>query len=130
MTRTNPAPPAANLLVIRSDDIHQAVEFYQAMGMEFERHAHGSGPEHYASESAGFVFEIYPKKNENDDTRRTRIGFRVGDVDGVVSRLKQAQATVVTEPVDTQWGRRAVVRDFDGHTVELVTPIEREKTAG
>lgn len=32
----------------------------------------------------------------------------------------------MTEPTDTEWGRRAVVKDFDGHTVELVTPVNRE----
>lgn len=127
MTDIYEAPPIANLLVIRSDDIHRAVEFYRIMGMCFDLHAHGSGPEHYASEVAGFVFEIYPKKNEKDDTGHTRIGFRVDDVERVVEMLREVNATVVTEPTDTEWGRRAVVKDFDGHTIELVTPGDREK---
>jgi len=124
------APPIANLLVIRSDDIHRAVEFYRTTGMLFDLHSHGSGPEHYASEVAGFVFEIYPKKNEKDDTKRTRIGFSVDDVDSIVRMLRETKATILTEPTDTEWGRRAVVRDFDGHTVELVSAPDREmKTA-
>ena len=126
MTNMYAAPPIANLLVIRSDDIHRAVEFYRTMGMLFDLHSHGTGPEHYASEVAGFVFEIYPKKNEKDDTKRARIGFSVDDVDGVVEMLREIEANVVIEPTDTEWGRRAVVKDFDGHTVELVTPPDRE----
>ncbi len=94
--------------------------------MNFELHAHGKGPKHYASEAAGFVFEIYPHKNDNDDTRGTRIGFRVNDVDKVVSLLSNSEATIVTDPTDTEWGRRAVVKDFDGHTVELVEAVDNQ----
>ncbi|MEZ6133819.1 MAG: VOC family protein [Pirellulaceae bacterium] len=120
------APPVANLLVIRSSDIDRAVTFYQQMGMLFDRHSHGKGPEHYASDICGFVFEIYPQRNVDDVTTNARIGFNVDDVDGVIDLLSKIDATIVTEPTDTEWGRRAVVRDFDGHTVELVTPVNRE----
>ena len=120
------APPLANLLVIRSPDIDRAVTFYQQMGMLFDRHSHGKGPEHYASDICGFVFEIYPQRNADDVTTNTRIGFNVDDVDGVIDLLREIDATIVTNPTDTEWGRRAVVNDFDGHTVELVTPVNRE----
>jgi len=118
-------PPVANLLVIRSPDIDHAVTFYQAMGMVFARHAHGKGPEHYASEVGGFVFEIYPQRNDQDVTTNTRIGFNVDDVDGIVEMLRKLDSEILTEPRDSQWGRRAVVKDFDGHTVELVTPARQ-----
>lgn len=118
----NARPPIANLLVIRSSAIERAVTFYQRIGLPFHRHSHGKGPEHYASNVGGFVFEIYPQRNADEITTSTRIGFSVNDVDGVVQLLREVQATIVTEPADTEWGRRAVVKDFDGHTVELVTP--------
>lgn len=114
--------PIANLLVIRSPDIDRAVTFYQCMGLMFDRHSHGKGPEHFASEVCGFVFEIYPQKNADDITTNTRIGFKVDDVDRVVGLLREIHAAIVMEPTNTEWGRRALVRDFDGHTVELVTP--------
>lgn len=127
MTDKHATSPIANLLVIHSKDIHRAVEFYRQMGMAFDLHSHGKGPEHYASEVAGFVFEIYPSKDDNEGTSKTRIGFKVDDVDSIVALLKEIEATIVREPADTEWGRRAVAKDFDGHTVELVTPINHEK---
>lgn len=114
--------PVANLLVIRSPDIDRAVLFYQRMGMLFTKHSHGSGPEHYASDGGGFVFEIYPQRNADDTTVSVRLGFSVQDVDGVVALLREIDATIQSEPADTHWGRRAVLKDFDGHTVELITP--------
>ena len=120
------SPPVANLLVIRSPDIDRAVTFYEQIGILFVRHAHGKGPQHYASDICGFVFEIYPQRNADDTTTNTRLGFNVDDVDGVIDLLREIDATIVTEPTDTEWGRRAVVKDFDEHTVELVTPVNRE----
>ena len=120
------APPIPNLLVIRSPDIDRAVTFYQAIGILFERHSHGKGPEHYASETCGFVFEIYPQRDELKTTTNTRIGFNVDSVDGCLDLLAKLNVDVVSPAKDSEWGRRAVVRDFDGHTVELVTPPNRE----
>lgn len=112
--------PNVNLLVIRSPDIHHAVTFYEAMGLSFEKHRHGKGPEHYSTENYGFVFEIYPAKADKSTTA-TRFGFRVTDIDGLVASIKGIGAEIVSEPSDSEWGRRAVVRDFDGHTIELLS---------
>lgn len=114
--------PQLNLVVLRSPDIHRAVEFYRHLGLEFYLHAHGSGPEHYASEVNGMVFEIYPLGPKSSPTTGTRIGFRVDDVDRILSVMLETGATVTTEPTDSEWGRRAVIRDMDGHVVELVAP--------
>lgn len=105
----NPFAPVANLLVIRSPDIHRAVEFYRCIGMTFDRHSHGNGPEHYASDLGGFVLEIYPQRKPDESTARTRFGFNVADVDSVVDRLRELKVTITTPPDDTERGRRAVV---------------------
>jgi predicted enzyme related to lactoylglutathione lyase len=115
-----------NLLVIRSPDIERAVTFYEALGLRFERHSHGKGPEHYASETRGFVFEIYPQRDDESTTTNTRIGFNVVSVDDSLETLQKLSVSVVSPAKDSPWGRRAVVRDLDGHTVELVTPENRE----
>jgi len=121
--------PIPNLLVIRSPNIERAVTFYNKLGMQFERHSHGKGPEHYASETCGFVFEIYPQRDDAATTH-TRIGFNVNSVDSVLQLLSELDVEVVSPAKDSQWGRRAVVRDLDGHTVELVTPPHSENEDG
>ncbi|MDB5388672.1 MAG: Glyoxalase/bleomycin resistance protein/dioxygenase [Planctomycetaceae bacterium] len=119
------APPIMNLTVIRSPDIDRSARFYAAMGLVFTKHRHGSGPEHYTSIVDGFVFEVYPI-GSGLRTDGTRIGFSVDDVDSIVELLADAGGIVVTHPHDTEWGRRAVVKDPDGHPVELVTPPKRD----
>ena len=48
-----------------------------------------------------------------------RIGFRVTSVDAMVGALEKTGAHVHSPPKNSQWGRRAVVEDLDGHHVEL-----------
>ena len=121
--------PFVNLLVIRSEDIDRAVTFYEVIGLSFHKHSHGSGPEHYACERDGFVFEVYPLSPKQQPTIWTRLGFSVDDVDELVDALTRTGADIVSSPKDSEWGRRAVVKDLDGHTVELVEPNKREQNA-
>lgn len=120
------APPIVNLIVIRSFDIEKAAAFYTAVGLLLSKHRHGSGPKHYASEVNGFVFEIYPA-GKTGPTSTVRIGFSVDDVDSVVSMLSDHNGTLLSGPSDSEWGRRAAMRDLDGHIVELVTPPNRDR---
>ncbi|HYE17410.1 MAG TPA: VOC family protein [Tepidisphaeraceae bacterium] len=109
-----------NLVVLRVADIERAAAFYGLLGLRFERHAHGSGPVHYACEDGGVVFELYPATAEMPVSMSARVGFAVADVDAAVAALGAvAGARVVSAAKGSEWGRRAVVADPDGHRVEL-----------
>ncbi len=114
--------PRLNLVVLRFADIERAAKFYREMGLSFTLHSHGTGPQHYSSVVDGLVFEIYPLTAKSSPTTGIRIGFKVDSVDKIVESLSKMGAKVVTPPADSEWGRRAVVADFDGHVIELVTP--------
>jgi len=111
-----------NLVVIRSADLDRAAEFYSLLGLDFTKHSHGTGPQHYACELAGLVFEIYPIQKDGDTTTGTRIGFRVDSVDVATKQLEEAGAKVISSPKESPWGRRAVLADLDGHRIELTSP--------
>jgi catechol 2,3-dioxygenase-like lactoylglutathione lyase family enzyme len=111
-----------NLVVLRVADIERSAAFYRVLGLQFAKHAHGSGPQHYASETDGFVFELYPASAEQPVSASARIGFKVEDVDALVSKLAGIEgANVISVPKDSEWGRRAVIADPDGHRVELTS---------
>jgi catechol 2,3-dioxygenase-like lactoylglutathione lyase family enzyme len=120
------APPFMNLIVLRSPDIDRASKFYSELGLLFTKHRHGTGPEHYTSCVDGFVFEIYPL-GKHPPTVGTRIGFSVDDVDSIVPMLVAIGAEVISPVSDSEWGRRAVVRDLDGHVVELLTHSNHDR---
>lgn len=52
------------VLVIKTHKMEKAVEFFTAFGMSFVKEKHGKGPEHYACEIDGKVFEIYPASED------------------------------------------------------------------
>ena len=110
-----------NLVVLRVTDIDRSAAFYGLLGMTFEKHAHGSGPLHCGAELAGIVFELYPSSADQPVSTSTRIGFAVEDVDEMVRRLGSFDgARIISAAKDSEWGRRGVVADPDGHRVELV----------
>ena len=114
--------PHLNLVVLRFADIERAAKFYSEMGLSFTLHSHGTGPQHYSSVVDGLVFELYPLTAKSSPTTGTRIGFKVDSVDKIIELLSKIGAKINTPPTDSEWGRRAVVVDFDGHVIELVTP--------
>ena len=109
-----------NLVVLRSRDVARAATFYSRLGLQFAQHRHGNGPEHFAAELPGGVFEIYPLASDGASTLGTRIGFRVPSVDAALAALSDYPSTVVMPARDSEWGRRAIVADPDGHRVELL----------
>jgi len=109
-----------NLVVLRFQDIDRAAAFYSRLGLCFERHRHGKGAEHFAAELPGGVFELYTQTSDTPATLGTRIGFKVASVDAVVAALGDYPGAVVVAPKDSEWGRRAVVADPEGHRIELI----------
>jgi predicted enzyme related to lactoylglutathione lyase len=87
--------------------------------LNFSRHRHGSGPEHFASEDAGGVFEIYPMREPDGPSRQVRLGFAIVDVRRTVAQLSAMGVEIVSTPAASPWGLRAVVADPEGHRVEL-----------
>lgn len=112
--------PILTLVVLRCADIDRAMAFYSKLGLEFTKHRHGAGPEHYSAELAGAVFELNPQSGDGASSLGTRIGFSVTSVDQAIQALADYPAAVISAPKDSEWGRRTIVSDPDGHRIELM----------
>ena len=66
--------PSLSLLVLRCRDIEVSKSFYEKLGIRFSKEKHGTGPEHFAAEFDGFVFELYPLK-QGLQIDHSRMGF-------------------------------------------------------
>jgi predicted lactoylglutathione lyase len=110
------------LLVLRSKNIVASVQFYERIGLKFDYHRHGKGPLHYSCTIEGAVFELYPllKEQKEADTS-TRLGFEVENLEALIEELRVIGVTIVQEPLDSEFGYFAVVKNLDGTKVELVT---------
>ena len=121
------AATALNLVVIATQDLEAARDFYRLIGLSFVAEQHGNGPRHYAATSGTTVFELYPGSDKRA-ANPLRIGFQVRAVDRTVETLQRAGAKIVSLPKDSPWGRRAVVEDPEGNRVELAQPRNGNRT--
>ena len=105
-----------NLLVLRTSRLEDVRAFYSMLGAKFQREQHGNGPEHYAAILGDdFVLELYPCVDGAMPDSGLRLGVKVGNIGDVLRSIGQPVV-----PRQTQWGLRALVRDPDGRTVELL----------
>lgn len=114
--------PKLNLVVIRSSNLEAAQRFYNHLGIYFDRHKHGKGLEHLASEVEGNVFEIYPATKSSPVSSSTRIGFLIQEIESKILNLESVGGRVITKTHESAWGQRSVIADPDGHKIELISP--------
>lgn len=116
-------PPLLNLVVIRVKDLDAARLFYEAMGVTFDLHKHGRGAEHLTSEmgEGAPLLEIYPLRDGQTPTTSVRLGFRVHAIDSCIQKILTAGGNVIEQVHSSEWGRRAVVQDPEGHKIELLS---------
>ncbi len=112
--------PRLCLVVLRSENLSRSRYFYESLGLTFRVEQHGSGPPHLACDLGTAVFEIYPAASTQPPTVGTRIGFQVGDIGAAISAVVNLGGEIVAHPKSSPWGQRAVLRDPDGHMVELL----------
>jgi predicted enzyme related to lactoylglutathione lyase len=102
------------MVVLKTNRLAEVVAFYHSLGIAFHEEQHGTGPVHHAGQIAGAILEIYPLPDgvSAADTT-TRLGFAVENLDATLQAIQAKPAQ------ESEWGRRAVVRDPDGRAIEL-----------
>jgi len=111
-------------IVLRAGDLAAVVAFYRAVGVPLEEERHDDGPLHFACELGPIHFAVYGADAPGAAPRRrdggaSQVGFQVDSLEAVFSAAVEVGATVLLEIEDVPWGRRALVTDPDGRTVEF-----------
>lgn len=121
--------PAIGAVIIVTADLEAAVAFYKAIsGLILEREQHGADdPVHYAVEADGCHVAIFGANHAGSapaprTAGETMIGFEVSSVEASVDAARSLGASILQEPQDYPWGRRALIEDPDGRRVEVFTP--------
>ncbi len=109
-----------SLVVLKTRQVNALRDFYGSLGIELAQEQHGKGPVHFAGRVGKVVLEIYPlPEGGTAADGATRLGFTVERLAEIIQALQALGTPVVTEPQNTEWGLRVVVRDPDGRAVEL-----------
>ena len=105
--------------MLRVADLDVSGRFYARIGLALREERHGTGPRHLSADLGGTVLELYPRGTGPASTG-LRLGLVVPDQARVVDALALARlgANVVADG-ERDGVRVVVLRDPDGHTVEL-----------
>lgn len=112
-------------IVLWTARMREVVAFYEAIGLQLAAEQHEDGPPHWACDIGGIHFAIYEQDEgdspppEYQSAGASLLGFDVDALDEVYRAAKTVGARVLIRPEEVPWGRRAVVLDPDGRTVEL-----------
>lgn len=117
--RLHCADALLKLLVLRSANIEATKDFYSILGIDFKLEKHGKGPEHYAGLIDGFVLEFYPITGVLQEDHQIRLGFQVSGLDEILELVGPSQGSILKSAHDTPHGRKALIKDPDGRSVEL-----------
>lgn len=111
--------PKLNLVVLRVSDLVRSERFYAALGLQFQQEQHGRGPAHLSAQTGDSVLELYPATGETT-SGNVRIGFTVENIQALLQSALEVGGSVVQAVHSSDWGKRAVLADPDGHKIELV----------
>lgn len=114
-------------LILFTQKLDQVVQFYSAMGLQFEEEEHEDGPRHLACQFGDTHFAIYFASEEGDAPKKlqggaSQLGFVVDNVFNIFNQWKDMGAKVIWEPEEAPWGLTAQVYDPDGRPVEIFEP--------
>ena len=113
------ARPILKLLVLRTGHLESTKDFYAVLGVEFRREKHRHRPPHYAGMIDGLVLELHSSDGCVMEDHPIRLGFVVSGLNEILALVIPTRGTIVKASYDTAQGRKAVVRDPDGRSVEL-----------
>jgi catechol 2,3-dioxygenase-like lactoylglutathione lyase family enzyme len=107
-------------IVLRVPDMDRAIEFYKALGFEFEKVS--NAPYHYSAINAGFALEIHWLAGE-PPTLGLRLSFVVDDIEQVLKTVEQTDGRVLVPPSEENARRGALLRDPDGNKIEVAEGV-------
>ncbi len=115
--------PEIGAIVLWSPRAAEVVAFYRAIGVPLEDERHEEGPAHWACSLGPVHFAVFEAAEGAARGRAeggaTMIGLSVTSLEEAVAAAVGMDARVLVLPEEVPWGRRAVVADPDGRSVEL-----------
>ena len=109
-------------VTVNTANIKALVHFYKTLGLPLESKQVTLGSEIYRAQMGAIELTLFGiRSKEKSLTPPIQLGFIVKDVAAIISKLSEVpNVTVMMEPTDMPDGKKAIVLDPDGHSVELI----------
>jgi hypothetical protein len=97
------------------------LRFYQFVGFEFKATKVDKGSEVYRAVHGGVEFSLYSIQNpQRSHIPSLQLGFMITNIDKTVAELVSVPGAMsILDPTDMPDGKKAIVLDPDGNSIEL-----------
>lgn len=102
--------------------LQDMLDFYRIIGFQFKAVKVDKGSEVYRASHGGVEFSLYSIKSaQKSQIPSLQLGFRITDLEKSVAQLNQVNgAMCILDPTEMPDGKKAIILDPDGHSIELV----------
>lgn len=109
-------------VIIASSQLKKVLNFYELLGLVFQRNHVSLGTEFYTSQIENFEISFIEKNNIRVDSQpHYTFSFKVSDVELIFNKLTQAGFIGILDPIDDKEGKKAILMDPDGRSVEITS---------
>ena len=112
-------------VTINTANLPDMLEFYRAIGLDLQTKKSSLGSQVYTTRLGNIEFQLY-SINIKDPmaTPPLQMSFEVDDIEAVFAQLSLLRGVdVIMEPTELPDGKRAIVLDPDGQSVEVIQPL-------
>lgn len=108
-------------ITVNTAQLQSMLGFYSIVGFQFTASKVDKGSEVYRAQHNGLEFSIYSlERVQNSHIPQLQLGFKIKNIEKVVSELLEIPGVVsILEPTQMPDGKKAIVLDPEGHSVEL-----------
>lgn len=112
-------------ITINTANLQGLRDFYTGLGLQFEKAAVFRGSEVYRAVLDGIEISLFGMMDRNNaPTPPLQLSFQVQQMENVVGTIKRIPGvSVLLEPTDLPDGRKTILKDPDGNSVEIIQPI-------
>lgn len=109
-------------ITVNTPNLENMVRFYEILGCQFSKINVNIGGELFRSSLEGFELSLLSIKSVQTDTYpKVMMGFKIEDMETKVGKLNSIPGVImILDPTDMPDGKKAILQDPDGHSVELI----------
>ncbi len=108
-------------LVIATAQIKDVLRFYESLGLSFQIKKVSLGTEYFWTMANGLEIAFLEKASVPKEMQpQYMLSFRVKDIDVKFQQLVAGDFTGILDPTDFEEGRKAILLDPDGRSVEII----------
>ncbi|MGZ3743716.1 MAG: VOC family protein [Pseudobdellovibrionaceae bacterium] len=112
-------------ITVNTPNLENMIRFYEILGCQFSKVKVDIGGEIFRSRLDGVELSLMSIKSvQKSEISKVMMGFKVNNFESKLKLLALVPGTLlILDPSDMPDGRKAIIQDPDGHSIEIMAEI-------